>query len=349
MEQTYFLGANTKDGFYSLYDGFPPKGKAFLHIIKGGPGTGKSSFMRRIGQAAEAQGLDVEYVICSGDPDSLDGVYIPALASAWVDGTSPHVIEPVSFGLDSDYVNLGKFCHLPLEAETADYVNQITQDYKALYQRAYGYLKAAASLRAAALPPIFGQDDKKLIFKRIDGILDRFLGRSRLDGGGSCRRFYSAISCLGEYRLTEEISKLCKLIYQIDKGFGGADMALQRAAEGAIKRGAHIILCASPLDPSKLEAVLIPGCGLAFADAGWDFEQAKHMRIDSLIPTKTQQELRPELREAARLEKQLLSLAYEKLSQAKALHDKLEAEYKPYMDFAALTKYTESEIKKLFR
>ena len=53
MIQRYFLGANAEDGFHSLYGGFPPGPDAFLHIIKGGPGTGKSSFMRAIGRAAE--------------------------------------------------------------------------------------------------------------------------------------------------------------------------------------------------------------------------------------------------------------------------------------------------------
>ena len=78
MTSTYFLGANSAQGFYSLYGGFPPR-SGFLHIIKGGPGTGKSGFMRAIGSEAERRGMDVEYVLCSGDPDSLDGVYIPAL------------------------------------------------------------------------------------------------------------------------------------------------------------------------------------------------------------------------------------------------------------------------------
>ena len=35
--------------------------------------------MKRIGAASEQAGYDVEYVVCSGDPSSLDGVYIPEL------------------------------------------------------------------------------------------------------------------------------------------------------------------------------------------------------------------------------------------------------------------------------
>ena len=99
MDRVFFLAANSGGGFYSLYDSFLPEG-AYLHIIKGGPGTGKSSFMRRIKAAAEERGLDTETVLCSGDPDSLDALYIPALAQAWVDGTAPHVREPSVFEME---------------------------------------------------------------------------------------------------------------------------------------------------------------------------------------------------------------------------------------------------------
>ena len=46
--------------------------------------------MRKVAQAAEDKGLSVEYIQCSGDPDSLDAVVFPALNTAIVDGTAPH-------------------------------------------------------------------------------------------------------------------------------------------------------------------------------------------------------------------------------------------------------------------
>ena len=55
-----FLGANTGEGFFSVYDEFcPPDSGVFLWVIKGGPGCGKSSFMKAVGRAAEDAGLDV--------------------------------------------------------------------------------------------------------------------------------------------------------------------------------------------------------------------------------------------------------------------------------------------------
>ena len=50
----YFLAANSCEGFYSEFDNsYLPDGEWRAYIIKGGPGTGKSSFMKRFADAAE--------------------------------------------------------------------------------------------------------------------------------------------------------------------------------------------------------------------------------------------------------------------------------------------------------
>ena len=87
----FFLGANSGGGFFSLYDQLGrPEDTYDLIVLKGGPGVGKSTMMKAIGAAAEKRGLDVEYIRCSGDPDSLDAVRLPRVGILAVDGTSPH-------------------------------------------------------------------------------------------------------------------------------------------------------------------------------------------------------------------------------------------------------------------
>ena len=84
----YFLGANAPGGFFSLYDQLlPPEQAQVIYILKGGPGCGKSTLMRRIGGWAGEAGLETECILCSGDPDSLDAVILPGLGAAIVDGT----------------------------------------------------------------------------------------------------------------------------------------------------------------------------------------------------------------------------------------------------------------------
>ena len=56
MKQThFFLGANSAEGFYGLYDQLLDARLYDLIILKGTPGCGKSTFMRRVGAAHEGR------------------------------------------------------------------------------------------------------------------------------------------------------------------------------------------------------------------------------------------------------------------------------------------------------
>ena len=334
MNISYFLGANSRSGFYSLYDSFPPGEDSFLHIIKGGPGNGKSRFMRRIGAAAESRGLDVEYVLCSGDPDSLDGVYIPALRTAWCDGTAPHVTEPRIFAVTSDYVNLGSFCRLPLSAQDSRHIALLNREYKALYERAYKYLSAAAEIRDGEERWEMNPELSLQLTRRLGRILDAT--PSTVSGSPTAlRRLFTAISCKGRLYLGESISKLCGRIFSLPDGIAPSFMAL--AAAEADSRALSALLVPEALDPSRLSALLLPGCSLAFVPESWELPGKQPLDLEGL-----------ELPEPVTLPEQYgsaISRAILLLSQAKSLHDQLEAVYKPYMDFKALDSFTHAHIR----
>lgn len=293
MVQNYFLGANSRDGFSSLYRFFPGSRNDFCHIIKGGPGTGKSGFMRRIGRAAEERGFDVHYVLCSGDPDSLDGVYLPALHLGWVDGTSPHVEEPRCFGADSDYVNLGSFCRSPFSPEDREQLVRLTERHKRLYAAVYRSLATAEIVEtgeASAVCP----------------------SAASAGNAYAClpeQRFLHAISCQGELYLWNEIKKLCKQVEPLTPG------ALHALSQSLERTHLPAVRCPSPLDPAQLEAVLLP-----WADRAYVANVACRGLEDALAL----------------------------LREAKATHDKIESLIRPYMDFAALTEYTDRVVREVF-
>ena len=79
----FFLGANSEEGFFSLYDQLLGGRLDDLMILKGGPGCGKSTFMRRMGAAMERAGERIVYINCSGDPDSLDGSFWTETLLSW--------------------------------------------------------------------------------------------------------------------------------------------------------------------------------------------------------------------------------------------------------------------------
>ena len=167
----YFLGGNTVRGFVSFYSGFCRGPEDFLWVIKGGPGCGKSSFMKTIGRAAEEKGLDVAYVLCSGDPESVDGVYFPALHTGYADGTAPHVLEAVTPGAAGLYLDLSRFYdRLALQPERRT-IEQLQRRYQSLYREAYAKLAALAPA-ACRLP----------------------------DADGAQRRFLRAVTCRGLFQ-----------------------------------------------------------------------------------------------------------------------------------------------------
>ena len=143
----YFLGANTARGFYSLYHEFcTPESGNFLWVLKGGPGCGKSTFMRKIGRAAEDAGLDVEYALCSADVDSLDAVLIPAWHVGYMDGTSPHVTEVAFPAASGAYLDLGQYYDVEALRPRLAEMQALVTRYRALYAQAYDALREAKAL-----------------------------------------------------------------------------------------------------------------------------------------------------------------------------------------------------------
>jgi len=64
------------------------------YFIKGRPGTGKSTMLKRLVKEAEKRGFDVDVYHCGFDPNSLDMVLINELDFVIFDSTAPHEYFP---------------------------------------------------------------------------------------------------------------------------------------------------------------------------------------------------------------------------------------------------------------
>ena len=103
----WFLGANAPKGYYSKFDQLfsaSPEGKCFL--LKGGPGTGKSTMLKKISFVLKEKGLSTELIYCSADTDSLDAVMTSDGKIVAVDATLPHAVEPKYPGIYETVVTL---------------------------------------------------------------------------------------------------------------------------------------------------------------------------------------------------------------------------------------------------
>lgn len=148
QERKYFGAANGYSGFRSNFKSiFNPDTLDKLFIIKGGPGTGKSTLMRRIKENFK-ESADVITILCSSDPDSLDGLLISkdGITVGIADGTSPHTLDAEYPGAVEEIVNLGDgFDFGKLRARKQDILS-LSQSKKMHYKSAYASLGVAGNI-----------------------------------------------------------------------------------------------------------------------------------------------------------------------------------------------------------
>lgn len=346
----YFLGANSPQGFYSLYDQLIDRDTArAVYILKGGPGCGKSTLMRRVAQRAELAELPVEHILCSGDPDSLDGVVLPTLGVALVDGTAPHVVEPRLPGAVDHYVNLGACYDAAALAPLRGDLTACAAGYKECYQQAYGNLSAAAQVRQDARAVLYSGAFREKAQKRAAGILSREVRRKKGAPMGRVRqRFLSGMTCQSRLTLWDTAFSQCQKVYHLCDRWGMAHEMLSVLLTGVQRGGYDVVACPSPMAPMRLEHLLVPKLGLAFLSCPGDTElpgtPCRRVHIDAMLDPALLRENRGRLRLSVHIAGELEAAAADHLARAKAMHDELEALYNPHVDFQQVSRTAEEII-----
>ena len=346
MTSTFFLGACTPQGFLSHYDSLFDELEQ-LYIIKGGSGCGKSTFMRKIGAEAEVRGLDVSYILCSSDPESLDGVLLPALSLGFVDGTAPHILEPRLCGGSANYLNFGEFYDAALRTNEAE-ICQTQRENTAQYPHVTACLAAADKLLDSVRISTAGVSYDEEIHA-----IAECLALSALKPVGDrprCKkRFLEAVTPAGGWLCAESAGALCGRVYVLRDDYLLAPRLLELLLQRALSLGHECIACYSPLQPQGAPAhLLIPSAGAAFLrDTGaHPYEGDSFCRLDlnSTLPPELRQELQFYL-DTTRL---LLRQAVLHMQKAKRLHDRIELLCRPFVDFAAVDRLTEKTIAQIF-
>lgn len=134
-------------------------------FIKGYPGTGKSSMMKKFANEALQRGYDVQLVWCGLDSNSIDMVILPELKFCIFDSTEPHVYFPDENRLGDEIFDIAKHCH-PTEVEENN-IKEIVTKYKASIAEATRFAKLYA-------------DEERKIREAIDDALnlDEFATRT---------------------------------------------------------------------------------------------------------------------------------------------------------------------------
>ena len=349
----YFLASNSGEGFvshfeqnYDCYDGWR------VYIIKGGPGTGKSSFMKYVVVNAVDKGYGVELCPCSSDPDSLDGVIIKDIKTIVVDGTSPHVVEPQFVGVCEEIINLGEFWRGEKLREKAGEIIKVTLENKKLHKTAASYISAASELM---------YDNYKLAerftkLKKVETfgakLAESAIPKKQEKCAKEWVRFIGGITPKGVVAFKSTVEDFYKNVVVIDDKYGFcAGVIMNIVRDTAISRGYEIIALKNPFLPSEIiDHILIPQLSLAFVR---EYEcinfDEKYRRIHSrrFYDINVLRECRSRITFNRRVARELLLGAIETLSRAKMVHDRLEKYYIDAMDFKSMTLFTEKKVKEI--
>lgn len=109
-------------------------------LIKGLPGTGKSTLMKALGVEAEKRGFDVLYGWCGLDANSIDLIQLPELSVCLLDATAPHVYGVERPG--DELLDVAQMCEEDEEAEKQ--ISLISEVYAEKILDATGYMQAYA-------------------------------------------------------------------------------------------------------------------------------------------------------------------------------------------------------------
>lgn len=336
----FFMGTSTKNGFCGYpRDLFENDPAAHAFLIKSGPGTGKSTLLRALAKPFCEQGERVEEIVCSSDPDSLDGIYLPDRRVCVLDATAPHVLEPKRWGLQEEIVSLGDALNVSSLSEKREGIAAATAQNATAHARARRLLAGVSELYADRQSLAHAA----LRANSVERIAARLVKTECCSTTRSCsfsgtqRRFLSAVTPKGLLSYTETVAALCPRILAFDDPFTVAAKAVLRSLFAAAeKRELPVIFCPDPLSPDDPEHLLLPSLGVAFVTADSRFKiqnpaRTLHLKRCYDEPTLKANKNRTAFEKKA--ERELLLAAVEVLAEAKTAHDLLEKPYKSAMDF----------------
>ena len=349
-----FPAGNTTQGFVSFFDFIINKDKAnHLYSIKGGPGTGKSSIMKKIGNHFTKAGYDVEYHHCSSDPDSLDAVVIPLLKVALLDGTAPHVVDPIYPGAVDEIINLGEYWDKEkLESRKNDII-KITKENSRLFQKAYAYLKASGKIYDVYERTALNVSDINTNELTLELVRKYFSDYPIVKKPGEQRNLFAfGITPKGiiNYR-TDMLKSLHKKILIIEDPYSSSEHLMNKLKDELINRGVNVLCLHSPLKTNKILDIVIDDLDLIISveNSHYKYNHTRNYEIDLrlYIDKDKKEKVHKEVDDDIKLFELLLENAIKYIKKAKENHDILEEFYIDAINFSKHDELLDNLIKRI--
>ena len=253
--KNYFVAANGFDGFKSYFDyEFNPLEYEKIFILKGGPGTGKSSLMKKTAGEFKSNEYDIYNIYCSSDINSLDGLIIKKgnKKIAILDGTAPHTCDPSYPGCIECIFNLGENWDESKLEEKRDYITALTKQKKENYIKAYKALNNAKYLYISV-----NQIMKNALRDSIYSVFEKynFKDTSKIERTQKEHRLTDAFGKDGLVKISNDLPSEIKTV-TIENKYQSADFFMQSLADYLTDKNIPYITVPSPLSDEIISEII---------------------------------------------------------------------------------------------
>ena len=347
-KQVYFAAANTGRGFVNCFDRFfSPDELERLYVIKGGPGTGKSTLMKEIADEAEKRGYTAIRCLCSSDPGSLDGVLIKETGTGIIDGTSPHMTDPKYPGAADTLIDLYPFFRTEYLRGQRGLLLPLFKRCAALHESSGKYRGFAALAKAEALSVTSSCTD----MTKLRAAAKRVVSAIRGKPGAPLHRQISAFSSRGKVTL-DTFDRMCTKKIAVCDEHGSAYIFMNALKELLTGLGTEFCYSCDTLLFGNCEAIYVPADGTYFLIAGRIAETDRNgyerlVNMKRFVCADALRTARGRLRMCEKAAAELDGEAEKLIKEAGAVHDKIEGIYQDAVDFKRLEKMKKELITKI--
>ena len=348
-KQEYFAAANTGAGFVNCFDRFfDPDKLDRLYIIKGGPGTGKSATMKTVADEAERRGYEVVRCLCSSDPRSLDGVFIPALGVGAVDGTAPHATDPKYPGAVDAVLDFYPYFDVPYLRAKREVLLPLFARCSTLHKSSGRYRGFAALAKAEEISVVSSCVDAVKLRAAAARAVSVLKGKP----GAPLHRQISAFSSRGKVTL-DTYARLCDKKVAVCDEHGSAYIFMNALKEKLTERGIGFYYSCDTLLFGNCDAIFVPEDGTCFTVTGRaaDTDRSGYDRLLNMkrfIRADAERAVRGRLRMCEKAVRTLDGEAEKLIKEAGEVHDAIEAVYKNAVDFDGVGRLRQKLIGEIF-
>ena len=346
-----FPGGNTSNGSKPLFEYIIPENVNRIFCLKGGPGVGKSSMMKKIAKEFIENNYDVELHHCPSDPSSLDAIVIKKLGVVFLDGTAPHIVDPKNPGVIDEIINLGEYWNEEELQKNKKEIIECSKEISSSFNRCYKFLKAAE--------PIYYDIEEKykdcMDFGKVNKLTELFIENifKDIENKGEYKTprhlFGTAITPIGHVDYTDSLLSEADIVYYLNGEIGcGRTTFLKKVYEKALEKGMKVEVYHYPLIPEKIETILINDLKIGITTSNI-YKDNETIDLSEFLDKDKLLKYEDDIDFDKKIFDELINYAISNLKKAKSKHDIIESYYVPNMYFDEINKLKDELIQKILK